>query len=49
MYNKRTITSALAKLKKEELIKIEYINHTRKLYVTEMGWKNTSIGIEENC
>ena len=46
--SKRTITSALAKLKKEGLIKVEYVNYARKLYVTEMGWKNTSIGIEEN-
>ena len=47
--SKRTITSSLAKLKKEGLIKIEYINHTRKLYIIETGWKNTSIGVEENC
>ncbi len=35
--SKRTITSALGKLKKEKLIEIRYVNHIRKIYVTEIG------------
>lgn len=43
----RTITSSLSKLEDKNLIKVEFINYKRKIYLSDEIWKNTSTGIEE--
>ena len=45
--SKRTITSSLSKLKKEDLINIKYQNSQRQIYLKV--WNSTSRGMEIDC
>lgn len=47
--SKRTITSAISKLKSENLIKIKVLNQQRIIYLNNTIWQNTSIGVAEYC
>lgn len=47
--SKRTITSAISKLKRENLIEIKVLNQQRTIYLNKITWRNTSIGVAEYC
>lgn len=47
--SKRTITSAISRLKRENLIEIKVINQQRIIYLNKITWQNTSIGVAEFC
>lgn len=47
--SKRTITSAISKLKREKLIEIKVLNQQRTIYLNNTTWQNTSIGVAEYC
>lgn len=47
--SKRTITSAISKLKRENLIEIKVLNQQRIIYLNNTIWQNTSIGVAEYC
>lgn len=47
--SKRTITSAIAKLKRENLIEIKVLNQQRTICLNNTTWQNTSMGVAEYC
>lgn len=46
--SKRTISKSLSKLKSEKFVRVETMNNGRRIYLTDLVWNNTSIGIDKN-